>query len=126
MSDFLGDEVVLIGQSLGGIFLAKYFSENTFGKNVKALILVAAPFDEEGMHEPLAEFVLPKSLEKISAQSSAVYLLFSKDDPVVPFSHMGKYKKALANAHEIVFLDKQHFNQPTFPELAEILQKLAR
>ena len=41
------DNVIFVGHSLGGIFLAKYFSENKVSKKIKATILIAAPYDED-------------------------------------------------------------------------------
>jgi predicted alpha/beta hydrolase family esterase len=43
MIPFLRNRVVLIGHSLGGIFLAKYLSENELPVKVKAVFLVAPP-----------------------------------------------------------------------------------
>lgn len=121
------DEVALIGHSLGGIFLAKYLSENIFPKKVVATILVAAPFDDaeriEGA-ESLACFALPPSLAKFAKQCDSIYLLHSQDDPVVPFTHLEKYKNALPNAKAIVFKDREHFNQETFPEIVDIIKSI--
>lgn len=41
----LKDNIILIGNSLGGIFLAKYLSENKFPKKILSVYLIAAPFD---------------------------------------------------------------------------------
>lgn len=60
---FLNDGVILIGHSLGGIFLAKYLSENNFSIKVRAAILIAAPFDALGMKESLSQFKLLSPLE---------------------------------------------------------------
>ncbi|MEI6296425.1 MAG: alpha/beta hydrolase [bacterium] len=124
MIPFLNDEVVFIGHSLGGIFLAKYFSESVLGKNNKALILVAAPFDREGQGDSLGDFILSKSLDKVDEQFSKVYLIHSKDDPVVPFKQSGEYKKALVKSELIIFEDRQHFNQEVFPEIVDLIDGL--
>ena len=52
--EFINDDVILVGWSLGGAFLAKYLSENTPPFKIKALITLAAPFDyfvSEGSRE---------------------------------------------------------------------------
>ena len=54
----LNNEVILVGHSLGAIFLAKYLSENTFPKKIKSLHLVAGPYDDTDCDEPLADFSL--------------------------------------------------------------------
>jgi len=120
---FLNEGVVFVGHSLGGTFLAKYLSENSFPKKIKALLLVAAPFDDEDSDESLNDFALPASLAKITEQVDKIYLFHSKDDPVVPFEQVNKYKKALPNSEIIAFTDRQHFNQERFPELVELLKK---
>ncbi|MDP3402489.1 MAG: alpha/beta hydrolase, partial [bacterium] len=55
----LNDGVVLVGHSLGGIFLAKYLNEHEMPVRVLATFLVAAPFDTEDTDYSLADFVLP-------------------------------------------------------------------
>jgi len=122
----LNDDLILIGHSLGGIFLAKYLSENDLKKKVKAVVLLAAPFDDhfEIGGESLAEFYLPESLEKMEAQTDKIFLIHSKDDKVVPFDHMEKYKTKLKRAEMIEFEDKGHFNQESFPELVELIKKV--
>ena len=42
--EFLRDDVVLLGHSQGGYFLAKYLTENVLPIRVRALYLIAAPF----------------------------------------------------------------------------------
>ena len=41
----LKDNVILMGNSLGGIFLAKYLSENKFPKKILSTYLTCPPFD---------------------------------------------------------------------------------
>lgn len=120
----LNDEVIFIGHSLGGMFLAKYLSESVYPKKIKATILVAAPFDEEGSEKSLADFKLQSSLFKFADQSKTIYLIQSEDDPVVPFEQIEKYKKALPNPKTMIFRDRKHFNQETFPEIVELIKKI--
>ena len=123
MTPFLKDSVFLVGHSLGGIFLVKYLSENMFSKKIKALLLIAAPFDDEDSDESLNDFALIGSLKKITEQVGKIYLFHSKDDPVVPFDQVNKYKNIFPGSEIIVFTDRQHFNQEHFPELVELLKK---
>jgi uncharacterized protein len=121
---FLRDDVILLGHSLGGIFLAKYLAEHQFPKRIKATLLVAAPFDATSTVESLTDFALPASLQGLAAQSGKLYLFQSKDDPVVPFSEMAKYQQVLPAAEAVIFETKGHFNEQTFPELATLLRSL--
>ena len=120
----LDPQVILIGHSLGGIFLAKYLSENTLPKSVLATFLVAACYDDKDSDYSLADFVLPDKLDNFAKQSSKIFLYHSSDDKVVPFSDLAKYQKALPNATTRTFTDRGHFNQETFPELVEDIKGL--
>jgi len=125
---FLRDEVILIGSSLGGIFLAKYLSENDFSVKISAAYLIAAPFDENDrdVNYTLGDFALPESLEKFQEQVEKIFLYHSEDDPVVPISDLEKYAQALPKAEKIVFQDRGHFSQDHFPEIVEMIRGIVR
>jgi len=118
----LGDKVVLIGHSLGGIFLAKYLSENVFPKKIEALFLIAAPFTEAG--ESLGDFKLGDNLEGIIKQVDKIFILHSKDDPVVPISDSDEYANRLPDAELVLFEDKGHFNTEEFSGLVYLIKAL--
>lgn len=127
ISEVLNDGLILIGHSLGGIFLAKYLSENSFPKKISAVILVAAPYDDaEGADgkESLEDFGLLPSLKKFTKQVAKIYLIHSKNDPVVPFAQLAKYQKSLPNAEVFTFENREHFNQETFPEIIKIIKSI--
>jgi predicted alpha/beta-fold hydrolase len=42
---YFRNNIILIGSSLGGIFLAKYLSENKFPKKIRATFMICAPYD---------------------------------------------------------------------------------
>jgi predicted alpha/beta hydrolase family esterase len=113
---FLNNEVILIGHSLGASFLIKYLSENIFPKKIKGVFLVSGVFDSDTEGYDLASFLLP---EKLNLQTENIFIYHSKDDPVVPFSALEKFKKALPQAKTRVFEDRKHIIQETFPELVE-------
>ncbi len=118
--------IILIGHSLGGIFLAKYLSENRLPKKINSIHLVAAPFDEEDVNECLGDFKLPESLEKIDEQVNKIFLYHSKDDKVAPFIELEKYAKVLPKAEKIIFEDRNHFEQEEFPEIVEKIKKVSK
>lgn len=113
---FLAGNIILVGHSLGAIFIAKYLSKEAFPPKIKATFLIAAPYTE-------SDFSLD-SLKKFEEQGGEIFLYHSKDDPVVPFSELEKYQKALPNAHVRVFEDRKHFNQEQFSELVEAIKSL--
>ncbi len=113
----LSDEVILVGHSLGGIFLAKYLSENIFPKKITALHLVAAPYDTEVIKDSLADFALIHTVEKLADLTNQIFIYQSKDDPEVAFADAKKYKRDIPSAQLEVFEDRGHFIQESFPEL---------
>ncbi len=119
----MDEKVAFIGHSLGGIFLAKYLSENSFPKTIKATFLIATPYNTTNNH-PLADFVISEQLEGLEKQAGKLFIYHSKDDPVVPFEDLQKYVIALPKAQAKIFEDRKHFNQPEFPELVENIKTL--
>jgi predicted alpha/beta hydrolase family esterase len=116
----LTPEAVLIGHSLGGVFLAKYFSNSPPAEKFKKLILIAAPFGDE-FAESLGDFKT-SSAKGLETAAHELHLLYSQDDPVVPFSELDFYRRDLPKAIIHTFENKQHFNSPTLPELVSIIQ----
>jgi hypothetical protein len=124
MAPLLDNNVILIGHSLGAIFLAKYLSKNRFPKKILATLLVSPPYDDEGMKESLGDFILPKSLDRLNKQGGKIFIYQSKDDSVVPYFHLEKYKKALPYAIIREFKKRGHFDQVKFPELIKDIRGL--
>jgi predicted alpha/beta hydrolase family esterase len=118
---FLKPDAVLVGHSLGGIFLAKYLNEHP-ELHFHKVAFVAAPFDEAST-ESLASFALPNDLTTLGQAGDMVGVFQSKDDKVVPFDEAAKYAKVLTNSTIYEFDDRGHFNQETFPELLEFIKK---
>ncbi|MDP1814560.1 MAG: alpha/beta hydrolase [Leadbetterella sp.] len=120
----LRDEIVLVGHSLGGTFLAKYLAENNFPVKVYTVYLVAAPFDEKDrdVDYTLGDFALPESLQKFQEQTNKIFLYYSKDDPTVPISDLEKYTQVLPKAEKVIFTNYGHFHQEHFPEIVEAIK----
>ena len=74
------DRITLIGNSLGGCFLMKYFSEqNSFPKEkLEAIHLVAACIEEW-------DFRRPENFEFLKAHPN-LHIWHAEDDSIVPFS----------------------------------------
>ena len=125
---YLRNGAILIGSSLGGIFLAKYMSENSLPKRISAAYLVCPPFDNTVEGEDLAGgFRLGADLSLMEENARNLYLFFSKDDESVPVSHAEKYRKKLKNAKIIIFESKNgHFRIAEFPEIIKIIRDVAR
>jgi uncharacterized protein len=118
---YFQDEVILVGHSLGGSFLAKYLSENKFSKTIKAVFLISAVYDRDSERYGLLSFALS---DKLDLQTENIYLYHSKDDPVVPFSALDNFSKALPGAHSRTLDNRGHINQEEFPELVEDIRSI--
>jgi len=120
----LRDNLILIGESLGGIFLAKYLSENKFPKKILSIYLVCPPFDNSLPAEDLVGgFKLKSDLSLIEKNSKNLNLLFSKNDEMVPVSHASKYESKLKKAHIAIYKNiKGHFVVSNFPEIIKMIK----
>jgi len=126
--EHLTDEVILVGYSLGGYFLAKYLTENTTPFTIKALFLVAAPFenDTDNSKEDGGDFAFATSaVGELAKKVGSITLFHSQDDFVVPYEHALKYHEALPEAELVSFTDKNHFLVPELPQLVQKIQNLA-
>ena len=117
--DYLEGEVVLVGWSLGGMFLCKYLIEEEFLYPIKGLVLMAPPFEAiEGEADDCEEFAFDTDDLGILAQKVPKITFFhSQDDFVVPYEHALKYQAALPQSELVTFTDKNHFLIAEFPEL---------
>ncbi len=123
--DKVDENVVLIGHSLGALFLTKYLSENSLSKKVRSVFLVAAPFDDQS-RESLGSFGIDVSkVGNIQEKVGSIFLYFSKDDPAVSFSEADKYAQKLPQATLRTLDGRGHFRQEQFPELVRDLQNLS-
>lgn len=122
IAEGVDDNCILIGHSLGAVFLPKYLSENTFPKKIKATILIAAPYDDES-DEDLTDFKITGSLERFVDQAGATIFYHGTDD-IVPLRELELYKKAIPQAETYISSAPDHFMRKSFPELIERIKQL--
>lgn len=93
-------KTILIGNSLGSIFIAKYLSENTFPKHLAQLHLIAPVLDNEGLvGESIGSFAFDTNrLPNLASQSDEVHIWSSVDDPVVPYNHAERYHAGIQDS----------------------------
>jgi hypothetical protein len=107
---------MLLGHSLGGIFLVKYLSENHFPKKIIALFLLAAPFVRKPRSK-IGDFWIKKDLKNVADQVGEIFIYHSEDDPIVPYECAHRYKEEFPSATLRRFRSNGHLNQREFPEL---------
>jgi predicted alpha/beta hydrolase family esterase len=117
----LSDQVILIGLSLGGTFLAKYLSENQFPKEIVSAYLIGTPYDDDLIGEELAGgFNIDSDLSLLEENCNKLTLMFSEDDDVVPVRHADKFRRTLSEPEIITYESKDgHFQVKELPELIE-------
>jgi predicted alpha/beta hydrolase family esterase len=119
----LNDGVILIGHSLGAVFLAKYLSENKIIRKITATLLVAPPYNNDD-GRPLPQFSITSSLLLLEQQGGDVIFFHSKDDLVVAFTELLEYQRALPSAQVRIFEDRGHFNMAEFPEMIKEIRNI--
>lgn len=117
--EYLNDGLVLIGCSLGAMFLVKYLSENETPFSIKLLVLMAAPVRSEDLgEEDCGSFVADMhKIPKLAERAEKIEIWHSKDDFVVPFSHGEELHTAIPDSKFVIFEDKNHFLVEELPEL---------
>jgi len=123
-SDLISDDSILIGHSMGAVFLAKYLSEKEFTAKIKATILIATPYDDES-DEDLGDFKLEGISDLFKAQAGKVVLINGDNDPVISASDIQKYKNELPDAKVVTISAPDHFVRTDFPELTAIINELS-
>lgn len=122
IADVVDDNVILVGHSMGGIFLVKYLSEHDFPKKIRATLLVAAPYEDE-TNEALAGFKITGGLEKFAGQGGDIIFYHGTDD-IVPLSELERYKKSVPKAKTYELSAQDHFVRETFPEIVATIKSL--
>lgn len=118
---FFGDDVRLVGHSLGGMFLAKYLNEAPLPQKINQIVLVAAGYND-GSTEDLGSFEVTSAVN-LHKSGKEIHLFHSKDDFIVPFAELAKFESDLPKATVHILDDSGHFLDSTFPELLEILKQ---
>ena len=118
---FFGDDIQLVGHSLGAMFLAKYLHDSPLRQKVRRLVLISGAYNDDSSGDS-GSFVVGDAtgLEK---SADEIHLFHSKDDPAVPFIELAKFQKDVSESTSHVFEDRGHFLDPTFPELLELLKQ---
>ena len=114
---------ILIGHSLGGSILLKYLSEETYSDQAITLLILAAPFWGEDDWQ-LEEFVLREHFSQFLPEKLAIYFYQSRDDEVVPISHINAYAKAISKAKVRILNTGGHGFENGLPELVKDITAL--
>jgi len=114
-----GADPVVVGHSLGGIFLIKYFSETPGHPKVRAIMLVGTPYKTASQNPDFGNFALKREPRRLGKLGPDVRFYHSQDDPIVDFADLEKYQKVLPGAAVKKYANRGHFIQNHFPDLAK-------
>lgn len=123
----LREGCVFLGFSLGAIFLAKWFSNNTFPKRVGGIFLVAPPYDNSMSDEDLTNgFAFQGKEATLRSQCENVHFFFSENDDCVPVGHSEKFLRKFPGAKFHIYSEKNgHFQVGEFPEIIQEIKRCA-
>ena len=125
--EYLRDDVMLIGCSLGAMFLIKYLSEKTTPFRIKNLIIMAAPLPDQGLNlSDAGDFVC--ELGKVSIlqeRAKNIQIWQSKDDFLVPYRHAEVLAGLVPGSRLVMLEEKNHFLVPELPELVAEIKAVA-
>lgn len=118
----LPNGTILIGHSIGGSALLKYFLEEDVSLQIPMLISVASPF--WGMNEQwqLEDFVISNDSSSWNKQVPAIILMHSIGDPIVPFAHLERYMEVLSSPVIKKIPGRDHVFENGLDELVEIIR----
>jgi len=117
--------LILVGHSLGAMFLSKYYSEHEPAHSVHGLFLVSGRYDgpDDDLY-PDTSFTIKAPLDVLTKRAEHVVFFHSSDDPVVPYQSFEQYQKLVPDATFHSFTDRHHFIGPSFPEIVAEIQSL--
>jgi hypothetical protein len=118
--ELVSNKAIVVGHSLGALFLVKFFSENNDScHKIEKLILVAAPFGGQDSNLDVVDFSL--SDERFTPPFSTT-LFSSNNDPLVPQNDAVKYQELIAKLKVITLPNRGHFSERDFTELQSEIQ----
>src|SRR5688572_19871847 len=114
---------VLIGHSLGASVLLKFLTEERLQKPVAGLFLIGAVYWGKEDWD-VEEYVLPENFPVKISNIPQIFLYHSKDDEVVPVTHLHYYADVLPTAHVREFDNLGHLFGKGLPELVEDIKSV--
>lgn len=126
--DSPGEDVVLVGHSLGCITILRYLESLPAGSKIRGCLLVAGPYRDLGIKELATFFAAPLMWKRIRSHCRRFMAIHSDNDYWIPVSHAAIAKKNLG-AEVIMMPGWKHFSSADgcleLPAALEAVLKLA-
>ncbi|WJH32228.1 alpha/beta hydrolase [Paenibacillus sp. CC-CFT747] len=118
-----GGRAIWAGHSLGASFLLKYLSEEEPPTPPAGVFLIAPPYwGAEGWE--VEEYRLCEGSERKLTGYRPIVFYHSRDDKIVPCSHLALYAEKLPHAHTREFMDRGHQFAGNLREVADDIRLL--
>ena len=114
--------VILFGHSFGGSVLVKYLAEGSLQLTVRGLFLASVPYWGPNGWQ-YEEFDLPDDFAA-RLPPAPIFLYHSRDDPEVPFAHVGLYAAKLPQATVRELDGDEHSFTSGLPQLVTDIRRL--
>jgi predicted alpha/beta hydrolase family esterase len=122
----LQEPALLIGHSVGGSVLIKWWSEVKATNKVAAIFLLATPFwgGDGWRYEGYEELMLSKNFTATLPENIPIYLYHARDDGSVPFEHLALYAQVFPQAIVRELNQGCHQLNDDLTEVAKDIKKL--
>jgi uncharacterized protein len=119
--------VILIGHSVGASILIKFLTESEIRKTIAGIFLIATPYwgGEGWTYEGYEALTLTRVIDTKLPKDAPVFLYQSRDDEIVPFTHLALYAKRLPRATMRELNGRGHQLNNDLSEVASDIKKLA-
>lgn len=124
----MNDPVLLLGHSAGVSILLKYLSESAVGRTIVGIFLIATPFwgGDGWRYEGFTRLALPEGFAAKLPEGAPIFLYHSRDDEIVPFTHLGLYAQSIPQVTIRELDDRRHQLNNDLSEVAEDIRGLQR
>ena len=119
----LGDAVMLVGHSVGSSMLLKYLSEENVENSIAGIFLIAAPYWGAGGWQ-MDEFKLDEDHASKLLKAVPVFFYHSRDDDIVPFTHLALHAEKFPQATIREFVERGHQFNNDLSEVAADIKSL--
>jgi pimeloyl-ACP methyl ester carboxylesterase len=120
----LDEGAILVGHSIGGTILINALAEHPPGRDLGAIVLIAAPFVGDGGWQ--SDDWTPQSLLGAKLPRGVpIYLFHGLADATAPASHAELYAQAIPQAHLRRLPDRDHQLNNDLSEVAALIRSLA-
>ncbi|EKD32897.1 MAG: hypothetical protein ACD_76C00121G0005 [uncultured bacterium] len=121
---FLKNDTVIYGHSIGAAAALRFLEMSEAASTPRACVLSSPPLMVRKPESLQAFFMSDFDFDVLMWKASEFYVIHSKDDAVVPFSHGEKYAERL-HATLIATESDGHFDGAKYPVILDTLLKAA-